>query len=184
MQETIIKLNSGLYPFNYSDLSNFNYGDYNIENVFESITEKQRQQCVDMWISNNAIACSVAAYERSNEVCYLITERSSGDLIGVNTLYKSQLSPNQPICFFNRMFIIPKHRKSRLMITTTAMMLCYAKTHLSNRGVSGVINVNENTKLSKVGMHRIFTRLGYQRLGYQNNQEVLYFGFANKQFSE
>lgn len=184
MQETIITLNKGLYPFGLNDLNSFDYGDYHLQNVFESITEEQRQRCVEMWVNNGAIPNRPAAYQRSKQVCYFITERCSGNLIGVNTLYLDHLDKNEPALFFNRMFIVPKHRDSRLMITGTAMMLCFARTKLANRGVNGVININENTKLSRPGMHRIFTRLGYQRIGHQRNQEILYFAFASTQFNE
>jgi len=63
------------------------------------------------------------------------------------------------------------------MITGTAAMLCYAKYFLSDRGIPGIINVNENQKLSRSGMQRIFSRLGYQHYGWQNDKEVIFFEF-------
>ena len=182
MQEIQITLNNGLFPFKLNDLLSYHYADYHLQNVFESITEEQRQACVNMWLRNKVIPTAQAAYERSKQVCYFITEASSGELIGVNTLYVDQFQTNSPPLFFNRIFIKPKHRTSRIMITGTAMMLCFAKMKLEDRGISGVVNVNENPKLSRPGMHRIFSRLGYRRQGYQNGQEVLYFEFAKINF--
>ena len=81
------------------------------------------------------------------------------------------------------MYILPEHRNSRLMITGTAAMLCYAKTHLSERDEIGVINVNENKKLDRPGLQRIFNRLGYQHKEWRDNKEVILFEFDQVSYS-
>jgi len=174
-----INLPSGLYPFRLNDLAKFEYERYTLINVFQTITDEQRQACVDLWLRNRVIPNQQAAWQRSNQVCYFITETVSGDLIGVNTLYLDQLVANGARFYFNRMFIDPRFRNSRLMITGTAMMLCYARTHLAEKGIGGVVNINENTKLGRPGMRRIFDRLGYRKQGEQDGKDVLYFEFAN-----
>lgn len=156
-------------------------GPYTLTNVFESISEQQREACVDIWLRNKVMPNREAAWQRSAQVCYFITETASRELVGVNTLYKGKVVENGPTRFLNRMFIDPQHRNSRLMITGTAMMLCFAKTQLADRGISGVVNVNENAKLSRPGMRDIFQRLGYQSRGFHNGQEVWFFEFARIQ---
>jgi len=176
-QEIEIHLPSALYPFRLDDLPEFEFGAYTLKNVYQNITEQQQQACVEMWLRNRVIPNEQAALERSKQVCYFITETASEKLIGVNTLYAGQVMQGGPQIYLNRMFIDPKYRDSRLMITGTAMMLCFAKTHLADEGYPGVVNINENKKLSRPGMNRIFERLGYTKKGMQNGQVVLFYEF-------
>ncbi len=176
-QEIEIYLPSALYPFKLADLPSFEFGAYTLKNVYQKITERQQYACVEMWLRNRVIPNEQAALERSKQVCYFITETASNKLIGVNTLYLGQVNQDGPQVYLNRMFIDPKFRDSRLMITGTAMMLAYAKTHLSDKGISGVVNINENRKLSRPGMNRIFDRLGYRKQGMKDGQVVLFYEF-------
>jgi hypothetical protein len=179
-----LKLKQGLFPFSAGQLDYFEFGRFALRNVFGSITENQRQQCVELWLDNNVLPNQRAALERSNEVCYMLSDLESQRIIGVNTLYPGTLGNQGAPVWLNRMFIDPHHRSTRLMITGTAMMLCYAKTTLSNQGHVGVVNVNENRKLSRPGMQRIFERLGYRRIGWQAGNEVLLFRFSDIQLVE
>lgn len=179
-----IPLPSELYPFRLADLSAFQYEGFVLENVFESITPEQQQACVEMWLRNQVLPSEQAALARSNEVCYYIYHAANGKLIGVNTLYTGSITVGGPTFYLNRMFIDPYFRNSRLMIIGTAMMLCFAKTQLASRGLPGVVNVNENRKLSRPGMQRIFQRLGYQQLGWQQGNEVLFFEFDRVNYVE
>ena len=183
-KEIEINLPSTLYPFKLADLPVFEFGAYTLLNVYQKITEEQKHACVEMWLRNRVLPNKQAALERSKEVCYFITETASDKLIGVNTLYQSHVTNSTPKVFLNRMFIDPAYRNSRLMITGTAVMLCYAKTQLADQGIPGVVNINENKKLSRPGASQIFERLGYRKQRMQNGQEVLYFEFARIQFRE
>lgn len=177
-----IDVPSSLYNFDINDLTNIVYGDYQLTNVFGTATDDQRHAIVDMWMRHKVLPSKQHAWQRSKEVCYLITERESGDVVGVNTLYLDKLEHRAEEYYFNRMYILPEHRVSRLMVVGTAAMLCFAKLHLSNQGVAGVVNVNENTKLNRTGSRRIFDRLGYRHYGWDNNKEVILFEFKNIQF--
>jgi len=174
-----ITLPSSLFPFRLIDVPQFTYGPYRLDNVFRSINSQQRQACVELWLRNGAVASPTMAWERSRQVCYLMTENAGNRLVGVNTLYPDRLVADGPRFWFNRMFIEPQHRSSRLMIVGTAAMLCYARTQLSSEGIPGVLNVNENPKLGRRGMRRIFSRLGYRCQGEQNGQDVWYFEFSS-----
>ena len=172
-----IVLPSALLPFRVDQLMQFDYRSFRLTNVFESIDEQQRKACVEMWLRHGVIQDEQSARDRSKEVCYFITERESGELAGVNTLYAGQLVSDGPQVFINRMFIDPKHRSTRLMLIGTGMMVCFARLHLADRGMVGVANVNENRKLSRGGARALFGRLGYQSRGFLQGQEVMRFDF-------
>ena len=177
-----IKLPSGLYGFHKDDLAQFRYRDFLITNVFENLSVEQEKSCVQFWLEHGAISSRQAAQERAQQVCYYITHVETEELVGVNTLYIDKLKPDGHQFWFNRMFLNPLHRDTRLMITSTAMTLAYGKLHLAERTPIGIINVNENRKLSRPGMQKIFRRLGYQRLGFQRGDEVILFNFSNVEF--
>jgi len=179
-----IKLPSALFPFALNQLEQFQFGDYLLTNVFENVTPEVADACIHLWRRNRVIPTNDAARTRTKEVCYCITDQNSGKVIGVNTLYRAQLGPDSREFWLNRMFIDPAHRDTRLMIVGTAMMLCFAKTELEQRGLPGVVNINENRKLSRPGMQRIFSRLGYRPIGWQNGNEVILFRFADVTFTE
>ncbi len=84
--------------------------------------------------------------------------------------------------FFNRMFIRPKYRNSRLMVIGTAAMLCYLTTRHANQGIKGVISENENPKLHRPGVRRLFERSGYRYLGSARGRKVWYFPFDDVRF--
>lgn len=173
-----IELPSSLFPFRLEQLECFAYGSYRLRNVFGKINEQQQQACIELWLKNHVLPNRQAAVERSKEVCYLIEDTRNEQVIGVNTLYPGHLDKGHTKVWLNRMFLDPQHRATRLMIIGTALMLCYAKTNLTDQGMVGVVNVNENRKLSRPGMQRIFQRLGYKHLGWQQNKEVILFEFA------
>lgn len=172
-----IKLGEGLYPFNVDDLAQFDYDQYRLINVFGKITAQQQRACIEMWARAGVLSSPREAQRRARQVCYLIQHRDSEKVIGVSTLYLDAALGDDELFYANRMFIEEEHRSSRLMITGTAMMNCYAKKMLSDNGVRGVININENTKLSRPGMQRIFKRLGYRHLLSTNNADVILFDF-------
>ena len=172
-----IKLGQGLYPFTLAELAQFDYDEYRLINVFGKITAEQQRACIEMWSRAGVLSSPREAQQRALQVCYLIQHRDSEKVIGVSTLYLDAALGDDELFYANRMFIDAEHRSSRLMITGTAMMICYAKQMLANNGVRGVININENTKLSRPGMQRIFKRLGYRYLMRRHNAEVILFEF-------
>jgi hypothetical protein len=178
MRPVVLTLPSTLFPFRQSDLACFDYQDYRLQNVFGSITPSQQQQCVAMWLGAGVAHSPKRAWQRSEQACYLLYERLSGRLIGVNTLYVATSPLDGGRYYFNRMFILPNYRKSRLMIVGTTAMLAFANSVLADEGPPGIININENPKLARVGMRRIFTRIGYRLLGQHDRQDVWYFEFA------
>lgn len=174
-----IVLPSNLFPFRREDLPGFDWGEYRLENVFHRIDPPRQQACVELWIGAGVIPSPKAAWERSRQVCYLLWHRDTGQLAGLNTLYPGRPEPGDKICFINRMFIRPEHRRTRLMIVATAATVCYAGTQLSAEGIPGVLNVNENPKLGRPGMRRVFERLGYRPRSSVNGCEAWFFDFSS-----
>ncbi|MEO0369538.1 MAG: hypothetical protein AAF197_12280 [Pseudomonadota bacterium] len=172
-----LQVPSELFPFTIDQLDQLAFEQYLLTNVFEKITVEQRDACVELWLRNRVLPSEEAAIKRSQQICYHLTNRDSGKTIGVNTLYRGFVTNEMPEVWLNRMFIDPLYRNTRLMIVGTSMMLCFAKLHLSDRGLPGVVNINENRKLSRPGAQRVFHRLGYRRIGWQNNNEVIMFRF-------
>jgi hypothetical protein len=178
MEPFEIVLPSSLFPFRREDLPGFDWGEYRLENVFRRIDPPRQQACVELWIGAGVIPSPKAAWERSQQVCYLLWHRDTGQLAGLNTLYPERPETCDQDCFINRMFIRPEHRRTRLMIVATAATVCYAKTRLATEGIPGVLNVNENRKLGRPGMRRIFTRLGYRPRGSIHGRDAWYFDFS------
>jgi hypothetical protein len=179
-----IILPSPLFPFTLVDLPEFNRGRYRLRNVYRNIDRREQQECVELWLRHGVIISPRAAWERSREACYLLREQETGRLIGLNTLFADRVSEDGPPCLQNRMFIEPEFRGSRLMVSTTAATLCYAKTRLEAEGIQGILNVNENPRLGRRGMRRLFTRLGYQWLDRRHGRDVWFFDFAATRIRE
>lgn len=179
-----IVLPSPLFPFTLAELPDFQRGRYRLHNVFRSISPREQQECAELWLRHGVIMSPRAAWERSREVCYLLRECATGRLVGLNTLYPDRVAADGPECLQNRMFIQPESRDSRLMITATAATLCYAKTRLEDDGIQGILNINENPKLGRPGMRRIFSRLGYRWQGQRRGQDIWYFDFPGVRIRE
>lgn len=180
----IIELANAIYPFGLAELYDFRYGPYRLLNVFRRITEAQRQACVRMWLHTKVLSSEEAAWQRSQEVCYLFLHTVDKVLAGVNTAYVDRYPPRDAPYFFNRMFIRPAYRDSRLMIVGTAAAICYLRTHHAGEGVRGVVNVNENPKLYREGIRRVFERLGYRLDGLTDGKETWRFEFDDIRFVE
>lgn len=175
-----IPLSSGLFTFTQDQIFDYEYQGFQLLNVFRKITPEQQKECVDMWLQSGVIESEQQAWQRSEQVCYMFIDKVSGQLAGVNTLYIDVMNGKK--WFFNRMFIRPAFRKTRLMILGTSLMLVFSKLHLSDEGVAGVVNVNENNKLHQKSLHKVFTRLGYQFSHEVDNKEIWIFDFDRVEF--
>ncbi len=181
---TLFELPHPLYPFRLTELADFRYGPYRLVNVFRRITEEQRQACVRMWLEANALPTEEIAWQRSLEVCYLLLHAEGGELAGVNTAYVDRYPPQNAPYFFNRMFIRPAHRASRLMIAGTAAAVCSLRMHHANEGIRGLVNVNENPKLHVSSIQRIFAGGGYRLDGMAGGKETWRLEFESIRFAD
>lgn len=137
-----------------------------------------------MWLQAGVIRSEEQAWQRSEQVCYMFFHIASGQLAGVNTLYSDVDARSGEKWFLNRMFIQPAFRQTRLMIVGTSLMLVFSRLQLADEGVKGVVNINENRKLHRRSMHRIFTNLGYQFSHASDDDEVWFFNFDRIEFVE
>ncbi len=179
-----ITLPNPIYPFRLAELDDFCYGPYRLVNVYRRISEAQRRACVEMWLQARALSSEEAAWQRSLEVCYLFVHSGDGVLAGVNTAYVERYPSRDARYFFNRMFIRPAYRDSRLMIVGTAAAICFLRTRHGDEGVRGVVNINQNPKLYRRGMQRVFERLGYRLDGLTEGKETWRFEFDEIRFVE
>ncbi len=173
---------SALYPFTKEQVHDFEYREFQLLNVFRSISEEQRKQCVNMWLKAGAVPTEELAWQRSAQVCYMFFHKESGRLVGVNTLYSETDTVTNEKWFVNRMFILPKFRTTRLMIVGTSLMLYFASLHLAHEGMKGVVNINVNIKLHRKGLRKIFSSLGYQFSHAADKREIWFFDFSKVSF--
>lgn len=178
----IFELPHALYPFRLAELGDFRFGPYRLVNVFRRITDEQRQACVQMWLEARVLPSAEAAWNRSHEVCYLFVHAAGGVLAGVNTAYVARYPARDAPYFFNRMFIRPAYRDSRLMIAGTGAAVCYLRTHHAHEGVRGVININENPKLFRPSVRQVFERGGYRLDERTDGTETWRYEFDDVQF--
>ena len=178
----IFDLPHALYPFRLAELGDFRYGGYRLVNVFRRITEEERRACVRMWLEERALTSEEAAWNRSREVCYLFLNEADGVLAGVNTVYVARYLPRDAPYFFNRMFIRPACRDSRLMIAGTSAAICSLRTHHAGEGVRGVVNINENPKLYRRNIRRLFEQAGYRLDGLTEGKETWRYEFDEIRF--
>jgi hypothetical protein len=149
-----------IYNFRASQLKEIDYGQYRLVNVFNMISERERRECTEMWLNNGALDSESQAYDRSREVCYMLYSKADNILIGVNTIYTDIYRLTNTLYYFNRLFISPGYRNSRLMILATAATLCFLHAN-HDKQIYGVININENTKLHRKHLHATFLQAGY-----------------------
>jgi hypothetical protein len=69
-----------------------------------------------------------------------------------------------------------------LMIAGTCAAICYLKTHDAGEGVRGVVNINENPKLYRRNIRRLFEQAGYRLDGLTDGKETWRYEFDEVQF--
>ena len=143
---------------------NLRFKDYLLENVYLRTTEAQRIEILDLWRNEGAGIQGVVAERSSHEAVYLIRS-PSGDLAGVSTVALVRLKDGRRFYSFS-MFLRPKDRVPYLMVAVcdaTRDFLRNFKHPVSQP--EGMLNINENLKLARPGMRKIFTRHGYRYWG-------------------
>ena len=177
----IFELPSNLFPFQLSELAESSVNGYRIQAVFDQLSSEKRSAVIRFWVSNKILSPKIAE-QRSEEVCYLVTERSSGEVIGVSTLYPDTVGDPVKSVLMMRMFILAKHRGGALSQRLWKKTIVFAQIKLAQRGYDGVVNINENRKLARKGTRQLFERVGYQRVGEWQGQDVWFFEFNKYRF--
>jgi len=143
---------------------NLHFRDYLLENVYLRTTEEQRSEILTLWHTEGAGISGDDAERSSHEAVFLIRP-PSGELAGVSTVALVRLKDGRRF-YSCTLFIRKRDRVPYLMIH-----VCNATRHfLPNfkhpvAQPAGMLNVNENPKLMRPGMRKIFARHGYRYWG-------------------
>ena len=143
---------------------NLYFRDYLFENVYLRTTECQRAEILTLWHNGKAGIEGADAERSSREAVFLIRNRS-GQLVGASTVALVRLKDGQRYYSFS-LFLRPQDRVPYLMVTVcdaTRDFLRNFKHPVSQP--AGMLNINENRKLMRPGMRRLFERHGYRYWG-------------------
>jgi hypothetical protein len=149
---------------------NLRFKDYLLENVYLRTTESQRSEILELWRSEGAGIEGEDAERSSREAVFLI-RAGSGELAGVSTVALVRIKGGKRFYSFS-MFLRERHRVPYLMVTVcdaTRDFLRNFKHPVAQP--AGMLNVNENPKLMRPGMRRIFARHGYRYWGQTTRGE-------------
>jgi hypothetical protein len=146
------------------------YRDYLLQNVYLRTTETQRSEILELW-RNEAVEMNPGDAERSSrEAVYLIRNRS-GELAGVTTVALIRLKDGRRFYSCN-LFIRPRDCAPYLHITATDATRDFLRNfrHPVSQP-AGMLNVNENPRLARPGVRKLFERHGYQFWGQTTRGE-------------
>lgn len=140
------------------------YHSYKLHNVYQKTTPDLRREIIAFWQRNNAIPDLREAERRVHEVVYLI--RNPADVIvGVSSVYTARAGNPPASYYFYRMFIQPRDRSYAMMRLVIGMTRDFLRDEAPEPKPRGLVHVNENPKLMRRGIRRMFARHGYEFVG-------------------
>lgn len=144
---------------------NLCFKDYLLENVYLRTTEGQRAEILALWRSEEAGLEEADSLRRSHEAVFLVRASSSGDLAGVSTVALVRVKGGRRFYSYS-MFLRKRDRVPNLAVVVCNATRDFLRTfkHPVAQPV-GMLNVNENPKLMRPGMRRLFARLGFRYWG-------------------
>lgn len=144
--------------------SNLRFGDYHLENVYLRVTESLRAEILELWTTEGAGLRGADAERSSREAVFLVRDRL-GVLAGVSTVALVRLKNGQRYYSYS-MFLRPRDRVPFLMVVVCDATRDFLRTfkHPVSQP-AGMLNINENLKLMRPGMRRLFERHGYRYWG-------------------
>jgi hypothetical protein len=140
------------------------FRDYLLENVYLRTTESQRSEILELWRLEQAGLHGEHAERSSHEAVFLVRTRTA-ELAGLSTVALVRLKNGQRFYSFS-LFLRKRDRVPYLMIAVcdaTRDFLRNFKHPLSQP--AGMLNVNENPKLMRLGTRKLFARHGYRYWG-------------------
>ena len=149
---------------------NLRFKDYLLENVYLRTTEAQRSEILELWRSEGA-GIEGADAERSSREAVFLVRTGSSELAGVSTVALVRIKGGQRFYSYS-MFLRKRHRVPYLMVTVcdaTRDFLRNFKHPVSQP--AGMLNVNENPRLMRPGMRKLFARHGYRYWGQTTRGE-------------
>lgn len=142
----------------------YEYHGYTIDNVYQAVSDGLRAEIVDMWLNNKIIPSRGMALRRVDQV-FLSIRNPAGQLAGVATVYVDDFQQRGDSYYFFRMFIQPHDRIPGLMRFSAVLTRDLLRARHKPGGPQGIVHVNENQKLMRPGMRRMFERNGYEYMG-------------------
>ena len=148
--------------------------NYELEVVYNKLSDIQKLEIMTMWVSNQAVPLDVAQ-QRVNHVVCVIKHVATNKIVGVSTALVKQLPYNQSLYYFYGMFIAPEHRGRTIphrqpwIVATTVETL-----RRQNNRIKGVIAVLENQRIPD----RLLLKQGFKQTNKLNiNNRVFYLNF-------
>ena len=150
---------------------NLHIKDYALENVYLRTTEAQRSEILALWRNEGAGLEGADAVRSSREAVFLV-RTSSGELAGVSTVALVRLKDGRR--FYSMSLYL---RKADQAVPYLGITVCDATRDFLRKfkhpvaQPAGVLNVNENPRLMKPGVRKLFARHGYRYWGQTANGE-------------
>jgi len=144
---------------------NLHIKDYVLENVYLRTTEAQRSEILAFWRDEGAGLEGADAQRSSHEAVFLVRTHS-GELAGVSNVALVRLKDGRR--FYSMSLFL---RKRDQAIPYLGISVCDATRDFLRKFKHpvaqpvGVLNVNENARLMRPGVRKLFRRHGYQYWG-------------------
>ncbi len=140
------------------------FRDYLLQNVYLRTTETERAEILALWHDEGAVDDQDEAKRRSLEAVFLV-RNAAGELAGVSTVGFVRIKDGR--LFYNyRMFLRQSDRVPNLMVAVVLATREFLRTFQHPKAEpAGLLHINENPKLMRPGIRRIFERVGYRYWG-------------------
>jgi hypothetical protein len=148
-----------------SALENLHIKDYVLENVYLRTTDAHRSEILAFWRNEGAGLEGADAERSSHEAVYLVRAQS-GELAGVSNVALVRLKDGRR--FYSMSLYLRKEDQS---VPFLGITVCDATRDFLRKfkhpvaQPAGVLNVNENPRLMRPGVRKLFRRHGYQYWG-------------------
>lgn len=153
---------------------NRRFKDYRLENVYLRTVPEQRARLAAFWLREGALADPWEAERRAHEAAFLLLRGGSGELAGLSTVRLQRLNDGRPVYAY-RMFMREQDRLPYLMNQLIAATRDFLRDFKRpDVHPIGMLHVNENPKLMRPGIRKLFARHGYLYLGQNRKGQDLW----------
>lgn len=140
--------------------------------VFGNMPEAVRQQVVEFWMRENAIANAAEAWRRSFEIACVLHDTESGAIAGACTV-AIRLDEQGASYGFVRLFISPANRLLGLNRRLIKMVIAGFEAMAHQPGAPcRLIATIENRKFERPAAQRGLASLGFMHVGTAPNGEI------------
>lgn len=146
------------------------FGAYRLDIVHLATTSELRQEIVQFWLRERAIAALPEAVRRAHEVCLTVRRNDApASLAGVSTVGRMRTRTGQIYWVF-RMYLSKVDRVPQLSLAVAKVTCAHLQRRaLRERDAAGMLIVTENAKLMRRGAQALFRRQGCRYVGRNVN---------------